>query len=88
METFALKEITGKRGKMFLLCCDTQMCSAFCFECGRKIGKQYDARVDTVRHLQAGWNLLNCFRGPQDVVLLECFGVLFSVRTASFPENA
>ena len=61
---------------MLRLCCDTQMCSAFCFACGRKTGKQYDARVDTVRRLQAGWNWLNCFRSPQGIVLLEmvrCF---------------
>ena len=62
---------------MLRLCCDTQMCSAFCFACGRETGKQYDARVDTVRHLQAGWNWLNCFRGPQGIVLLEMLRCFF-----------
>jgi len=53
------------------------MCSALCFACGRKTVKQYDARVDTVRHLRVGRNLLNCCRGPQGIVLLEMLCCLF-----------
>lgn len=67
----------GKTGKLLRPRCDTQICSAFCFACGRKTGRQYDARVDIERRLLAGWNWLNCFRGPQGIVLLEMLRCFF-----------
>jgi hypothetical protein len=53
----------------------------------KEAGRQYDARVDTVQHLHAGWNVLNCFIGPQGSVFLEMLHCS-SVRTAFCLENA